>query len=356
MFWRGFLWVFPGGSPCFFDLWVEVSGHILGISAIIFQVPFFIFPLPPPLLGFLCTNMKAFVLRSMSPRLSSFLSVVHIGSSLLFCLQGPWSSDPCLCPLPHLPALIRVITFCSFRLSHLVLSASSVFVDTQLPTEGLLKCLRAAAGEPQVGSSSVRAAGSWVCRLSFPIQSERFLVLAVRDSFMETGMFGYYQTWNQTPMSITAGPVSTLPWEGGAPVPTDSADAGMGKWAGASPSWGAKSGLPVGPSLKPWDGAGRWRASQPAGVWRAAACTACLGRIERSLSEFSALLGGPFPDPLERVAFPGALFGCIWKSSQVACSLPQVWGLGAQKEIWGPCWLLSLLLHRVCFTSGVWAL
>lgn len=88
----------------------------------------------------------------------------------------------------------------------------------------------------------------------------------------------------------------------------------------------------------------------------AAACTAYLGRIEWSLSEFSALLRCPFPDPLERVAFTVALFVCIWKSSQVACSLPQVWGVRAQKEIWGPCWLVSLLLHCVCFTSGVWAL
>lgn len=72
MFWRGHTWVSRVSSHRFLNLWVEVFGHVWGISALIFQVSLFSLPLSSPFLGFVGTT-QSLVLCHLSPRLSSFI-------------------------------------------------------------------------------------------------------------------------------------------------------------------------------------------------------------------------------------------------------------------------------------------
>lgn len=125
MFWRDCTWVSHVSSYRFSNLWVKVFGHVWRISAIIFRVPFFGFPLRPPLLGFVGTT-QSLVLCHVSPGFSSFIprSVFSLSFRLVYfycsVFRVPSPMTPKILPLSLSAYFNVVIVFCSFRVSHLV--------------------------------------------------------------------------------------------------------------------------------------------------------------------------------------------------------------------------------------------
>ena len=139
MFWRGRTWVSCVSSYHVLNLWVEVCGHVWGISAIIFQVPFFSFPLPPPLLGFMGTP-QSLVLCHVSPKLSSFIpqSAFSLSFTLLHFYYSVFRvPSPVTLILPLSPSASFNSGLLHFAVSEFPIwsfLASPVFAETWFPT------------------------------------------------------------------------------------------------------------------------------------------------------------------------------------------------------------------------------